>query len=142
MKAEKIILSFVALLAGLAAAGGAFYLYQSTKTIPEPSKKTLGINVPSPTPEKSNIFVTVDKPKDEEVVENKTVTITGKTAADAVIIISTPLSEEVITPATNGDFSSSVTIDDGQNQIEVIAVAPNGEQAKTTRTITFSTENF
>lgn len=123
-------------------AGLAFYLYQATKTISPSNTKTVSPSSPSPTP-KSTIFLSLDRPKDEEVVDTKTITISGKTTSDATIVISTPSDDQVISPAAkNGDFSSTVTIGDGENLITVTAIAVNGEEVKILRTVTFSTESF
>lgn len=141
MKAEKVILSFIAVLIGLVVAGGAFYFYEFSKTPPTPKIKTISIASPSPTP-KPSIFLNLDSPKDEEVVNKKVITISGKTIRDAIVSIITENSQDVITPALNGDFSTTLTIGDGQNLIEVTAFSQNGETAKILRTVTFSTEEF
>jgi len=142
MKTEKIVLSFIAVVIGLAVAGAAFYLYQTTKTIPESQTRTPSL-VLTPTPKPySSIFLTVESPKDEEVFDKKTITITGKTEKDAIIIISTNTNDEVITPALNGNFSTTTTIENGQNQIAIIAVSLSGEEKKIVKTVTFSTEEF
>lgn len=141
MKKEKVILSFIATLIGLAAAGVAFYFYESAKVIPPSAIKKISITTPSPTP-KPSIFLTLDSPKDEEVVSKKTITISGKTIPDAVVFIITQNSQDAITPALNGDFSTTLNIEDGQNLIEIAAISANGEDVKVTRTVTFSTEEF
>lgn len=145
MSKEKVVLSFIAVLAGLLVAGVAFYFYQSTKVIPKDKIKTISIDSQQPTPtsfSKSGIFLEIDAPKDESVTDKKTVTVSGKTINDAVVIISTNSSDEVVTTAQNGNFSTTMTIEDGENQIEITAIAPNGEEQAATRTITFSTETF
>src|SRR4051812_8102399 len=43
MKAERIILSLIALFVGLLVAGGAFYIYQMTKQIPADKTDTITI---------------------------------------------------------------------------------------------------
>lgn len=141
MKKEKLILSFVATFFGLLVAGGMFYAFQATKTITPTNSKTVSIVSPSPTPLPA-IFLTVDKPKDEEVLGNKILVISGKTASNAVIIVITNSTEEVITPALNGDFSTTSTIEDGQNIIEIKAIAPNGESVTIKKTVTYSLEEF
>lgn len=142
MKTERIILSIIAIVIGLTVAAGAFYLYQTTKTIPEENNKPpFTTSQPTPT-SSSSLFLTVDQPKDEAVFDKKTITISGKTDKDAIVIISTNANDEVVTPAGNGDFSTTSTIENGQNQITIIAVAPNGEEQKIVRTVTFSTEEF
>lgn len=141
MKKEKVILSFIATLIGLMVAGGAFYFYESSKTVPPSKIKTITIAAPTPTPEPS-IFLSLEKPKDEEVVSKKIITISGKTIPDAIVSIITENSQDIITPALNGDFSTTINVEDGQNLIETTAIAPNGESVKLTRTVTFSTEEF
>jgi hypothetical protein len=141
MKIEKIILSFVAIVLGLAFAGIGFYFFQATKTI-EPDSSTVSVATPTQPPSAPSIFLTVDRPTDEEVVTGKTIIVTGQTKKDAVITVIANSSEDVITPTTNGDFSTTVTLEDGQNIIEIIAIAPNGESSKTKKTVTYSEEEF
>jgi hypothetical protein len=144
MKAEKIILSFAAIIVGLIAAGVAFYLYQMTKTLP-PSKDQ-GISIksqitPSPTPNNQN-FLTVENPKDEEVFDKQTITISGKTTPKSNIIISSENNDQVVSPSKTGEFTLTQPVEDGTNVIQITAVFPDGEEEKITRTVTYSTENF
>lgn len=141
MKKEKLILSFIATLFGLLAAGIAFYAFQATKTIEPLNTKTVSLASPSPTPLPA-IFLTVDRPKDEDVLDNKILVISGKTASNAVVAVITSSSEDVITPASNGDFTTTATINDGQNVIEIISIAPSGESARIKKTVTHSQEEF
>lgn len=141
MKTEKIVISFIAILIGILFASVAFYLYQSTKTIP-PSETKITRNL-TPTPKsETSVFLAIDSPKDEEVIGKKTINIVGKTIPGAVVIISTKSTDEAIKPASNGNFSTTAVIDDGVNKIEITAIAPNGEEKRIIRTVTFSTENF
>ncbi|MDP2637501.1 MAG: hypothetical protein Q8P26_00370 [Candidatus Levybacteria bacterium] len=143
MKKEKVILSFVATLFGLLVAGIAFFIFQSTKTI-EPTNtnsKTISITSPTPTPIPS-IFLTIDRPKDEEVVSEKTIVVSGKTANNAVVVVITDSLEDVVTPSANGDFSTTAILGKDQSVIEIIAISPNGESIRTKRTITYSQEEF
>ena len=145
MKLEKVILSIIGVFFGLLVAGSAFYFYQSVMNHPKQSdKKVAGINTaktptPSPTP---SFFLNIDNPKDESVVDNKTVSISGKTIPSATIIISTASDDQVLSPSSQGDFNTTETIDTGENQLIFTAIAPNGEEVKKTVTITYSTESF
>ena len=147
MKKEKIILSAIAVIVGLIAAGIAFYLFQMTKTIPPTSNQTLTIKsqiTPTSTPSADNKenFLTVDNPKDESVTDNKTINISGKTNPKSTIIITTENNDQVVTPAANGNFTLSGTIDSGTNLVQITSVFPNGEEKKVIRSVTYSTENF
>lgn len=142
MKKEQVVLSFIAVLIGILVAGVAFYLYQSTRTISQ-SQIQKAKNLVTPTPTKTPaVILTIDAPTDEDVVDKKTIIISGKTNPDAVVVITSALGDQVITPTTTGSFSATTTIDDGANSIEITAIAPDGQETKVTRTITYSTETF
>ncbi len=141
MKKEKVILSFIAVVLGILVTAIVFYLYQGTKNKSAERTKTITVVAPSPTP-KSSIFLTLLSPQDESVVDKKIITISGTTQKDAVILVLTPVDEQIAIPSPEGNFSTTVNIDDGENIIEVTAIAQNGEDVKVTRTVTFSTEEF
>ena len=146
MKAEKIILSFVAVFVGLVAAGVAFYFYQTTKVIPQADQpKTVAMKPeslkPTPTTADTNTF-TVESPKDEEVFTKKVITITGKTVKGATVTVSTTDLDQVVQPADNGDFTLTQTIPDGTSIIHFGIIFPDGTQKTVNKTVTFSNENF
>lgn len=144
MKAERVILSFVAVIIGLVAAGVAFYFYQMTKVLPPDQTKPLGTTnkiTLSPTPDTANLL-TVISPTDEEVFNKKVISITGKTRSDATVIVTTEDSDQVVKPASNGSFTLTQSILNGTTIIYITAVFPNGEEQTVIRTVTFSTENF
>lgn len=141
MKKEKVVLAFIAALIGLLVAGIAFYLYQSTKVVSPSKLKTSQVASPTPTPTSEN-FLTANQPKDEDVVNKKVVIVSGKTSPDATVVMLTSLDQQVVNPSTDGDFSTTVNIDDGENVIEITAALPNGQQSTVKRTVTFSTEEF
>lgn len=141
MRAEKVILSFIAILVGLVAAGVAFYLYQMTKSVPISNSKTAVVSI-SPTPPTQGNFLILDTPHDEEVTDKKTITISGKTKPDATIIVSTEDSDQVGKPTSDGSFSMTQAIPVGTTLLQVAAVFSNGEEKKTMQTITYSTEKF
>src|SRR5690242_2126101 len=98
MRAERVILSFIAVIIGLIAAGVAFYFYQMTKVVPQNKANPVNITatIPvSPTPDNANLL-TVDTPKDEQVFDKKVITITGKTRNDATIVVTSEDSDQVV----------------------------------------------
>ena len=141
MKTERVILSFIAVLVGILVTGTVFYLYQSTKKPTTQNTKTITILEPAPTPAQ-NVFLTINTPSDEIVISKKIVSITGTTEKDATVVIVTPVDQVVLTPASSGNFSTTVNIDDGENFVEITAISAKGQETKMTRTVTFSTEDF
>ncbi len=140
MKKEKIVLAFIAAIIGLLVAGIIFYIYESTKIVTPPKLTTIATVQEKTNP--SKVSLTLSKPTDESVVESKVIQVSGKTKPDATIIILTSLDEKVIAPSSDGNFSATINIGDGQNLIEITAIARTGEQIKITKTVTFSTEKF
>lgn len=145
MKAEKVILSFVAVFVGLIAAGIAFYLYQTTQTIPTDQTKPSATKVaiqPTKVPANNTDVFTVETPNDEQVFSQKLITIKGTAVKGATITVSTDDADQVLQPADNGDFTLTQTIPDGTSLIEFRAIFPDGTEKKIDRTVTFSTTNF
>lgn len=140
MKIEKVLLAFFAVLGGLIVAGVAFYIYESTRTIPPSQVKT--VQIVSPTPTATPVILTLTSPQDGSVTGNKIVTVSGQTTAGATLIVSTANGDEVITPASTGTFSTTVTIDSDENYIHILAIDPKGNEAEKTVTVTYSTQNF
>ncbi len=140
MTKEKIILSVVAILVGLLVATGAFYLYQTTKTLSPSQEKTVSIK-PSPSP-KPEVLLTLDEPKDESVADNRVVKISGKTDSDALIVILTDSDEQVLNPTQTGDFSTTTTIGEGSNLIQITAIGKNGNTNTLERTVSYTSEGF
>lgn len=139
MKKERVVLSFVAVLIGLLVATIIFYLYQATKTI-TPSKITNITIKPSPT--LAPFFLSIDSPIDESVVSNKILPINGKTESNATVVIITPVDQQVVSPSSVGDFSTTVTLDNGENNVEITAIGADGQETKVDKTVTYSTDNF
>lgn len=140
MTKEKIILSITAVLIGLLAASAVFYFYQGTKVIPIDKQKTVLIK-PSPTP-KPSVLLVIDEPTDEKIYDTRVIKISGKTDPDALIVILTENSEEVLNPTKNGDFSTTITLENGANLLEITAVGKNGDTNTIERTVSFAAENF
>src|ERR1035437_263364 len=141
MKQERVILSFIMVVIGLLVAGVAFYMYQGTKSIPN-SRTSILVPSPTPTPINTSVYLNVDSPTDESVVDNKTVTVSGKTTSDATIVIMTNSDQKVIAPSGQGDFSTTINIVDGTNLIRVIAFGVDGQSTTVQKTITYSLADF
>lgn len=142
MKTERIILSLIALFVGLLVAGGAFYIYQMTKQIPQDKTDTITIKShPTPTPN-SNDYLTIDSPKDEEVLDRKTITVSGKTIPNSTVIVSTESEDQVVKPTATGTFSVTATIDDGVNILSITSIFPDGTEKNVKRSISYTSEDF
>jgi hypothetical protein len=141
MKQERVILSFIMVLIGLAFAGIIFYFYQSSKVIPDSKDKTTQGLSPTPTLAPT-LFLTLDDPRDESIADKKTIRVAGKTNPEATVAIITLEGEEIVKPSLQGDFVTTITIDSGTNFIKVIAMTPDGETQTIQRVVSYTTEDF
>jgi len=142
MKSERIILSLIAIFIGLLVAGGGFYIYQMTKQIPRDKTDSITIKAhATPTPTSSDYLV-IDTPKDESLIDRKTITISGKTIIGSTIIVSTETGDQVVKPTTMGTFSITQTIDSGTNIIAIKAIFPSGNEKTVQRSVSYTTEEF
>jgi hypothetical protein len=142
MKQERVILSFIMVLIGLLVAGALFYFYQSTKKVsPSAINIITASKTPTPTPQ-SKIYLTLNQFADEQVVSDKTFKISGQTNPNATIIVVTQNGQDVLQPTSLGNFSTTITLSDDQNIVQIISVLPGGEITSVQRTVTYSTEAF
>jgi hypothetical protein len=141
MNKEKILISFSAIIVGAIVGVGFLFFYQSTKKISPEEVKSISISDPSPTPA-SGLFLTINSPLDEQIVEERLITISGKTTPEAKIVILSPNDQVAAVPAEDGSFSTEVNISPDQNIIEISAISPNGETVKQRRIVSYTTESF
>lgn len=140
MSKEKVILSSLAVLVGLLLSALGFYFYQGAKYSPQESDKiTISPQKESPKP---TVPLSVDEPKDESVSDKKIIRVSGKTDPDSIIIILTEDDEQVLAPSEVGNFTTTITLLDGENFIQITAIAPSGESVTIDRIVTYSTESF
>lgn len=140
MRRKKLLLSAFAIFLGIIVAIVVFYFYESSHQV-KPSE-IQKLSILSPTPAQSSMFLVINNPPDQTVFTNRNITVSGKTAPGAKIAVITQTSEVAAVAANEGSFSTNITIDNGENILEVDAVSPDGEMAKVTRTVTYSTESF
>lgn len=141
MRIEKIILAIFGVVAGLFVAGIAFYIYQTTKTISPTTIKTITLQKPTPA-EASPVALAITSPQDESVSLSRTIMINGKTDPTATIIITTDATDTIINPSADGSFSTTITVDSGENRITIQSVTPDGQETQKQLTVSVATDNF
>src|SRR5258708_6006646 len=141
MRIEKIILAIAGIFAGLFVAGIAFYIYQTTRTISPSTIKTITLQKPTPSSD-SPVSLAIDSPTDESLTTSRILTVSGKTDPTATIIITTDTTDTVINPSTSGNFSTSITINSGENRLFITAVTPDGKETVKQFTVSAVSDNF
>lgn len=84
----------------------------------------------------TEITLTVTQPQDNAVVSLDRLTVRGKTVPNAEIYINDTEGKS----DANGNFSLTITLDEGENYIFVTAVDSDGNVADSERYVTYDTE--
>jgi predicted histidine transporter YuiF (NhaC family) len=135
MKKEFLLAIIVGLVMGLFITYGIYYSQKSeeqtqiTTTIEELEKNE------SSTESEVNGLVTIYNPIDESIIEDNSTTVTGKTIAEAFVIIFVN-DDPIITQADEtGNFSKEVNLNDLANIIRVHAIDEDGQDYVVERTV-------
>jgi len=140
MKAERIVLSIIAILIGLFVAGTIFFVYQITQNKNTEKKADVSI-LPTLSPTSAVSLLTITSPENESVTDQKTIELKGKAPANAIIIIATENGHNALSASDTGEFSEDISLDVGVNIIQITAIAGDKEES-TIHTVSYSTESF
>ena len=80
------------------------------------------------------LFLTIVEPANGSVVNVNTITIRGKTLADAVVSIN----GDLVDVDSNGNFSMTVTLEEGSNVFDIIATDEAGDEETTELVVSFA----
>ena len=100
-----------------------------TATVSSESTPTLTVAV-EPT---GSLSLQVLSPQDEAIVNTPHVDVSGSAPAGAVVSVN----EEILIVGSDGQFKTTVTLEEGPNLIEVIASDINGNESSLFLTVTY-----
>lgn len=109
----------------------------NSQQTPENTNGTNGANViPSEAITNVNqIALVVTSPQDRSTVTTPTITVAGKTTPNADVFIN----DKQLVADSQGNFSTSLTMDQGDNEIAIIANDQNGNSSEKDLTVTLQT---
>ena len=84
-------------------------------------------------PEVGSVTLTVTEPLDETTVYTSDLVVKGQTEPDAVVSVN----EAVVDVDAEGKFSTTVTLEEGPNLIEVLASDFEGNEGSVTLTVVY-----
>jgi hypothetical protein len=138
---ERLVIVVIAIIAGLFITTAGFFIYQSTKKNTDTPVTATADSKPTATPLNS-LYVKVSEPTDESLTEKRTIQVKGTTNPGNVIVVSTNQEDVAGKPTPDGNFSITIDIDAGANQIITRGISPDGETVQDVRTVTYSTDDF
>jgi hypothetical protein len=116
------------------------YSVWSAKKVSEPitEKPQEKIEV-APTPTSVPIFLEIQTPENESIIDQDTIELSGKTDPQAVLAIFYEEGELIIEADENGQFKTDLELIEGANEITVFAFDEDGNEASQSMTLVYST---
>ena len=124
---------------GLALSFGFLWLNQNRPklvgtVIPSPSSTSLSPSVPP-----SSLFLTLDQPEDESIINQPKISVSGTTLPSAQIAITYEEGEVLTEADAEGNFQNEISLIGGANEITVTAFGEEGEEISKSLTVVYST---
>lgn len=143
MKKEILIAIAIGFILGLVITFGIWTanksLQQNTKTQKTDVSETQPIVTETLPTEEEQIPLTISFPEDNSLVDQEKIEVTGKTAAQATIVILYEEGEEVFQADEEGEFSQEITLVGGANEIKITAFDAEGNEANQILNLVYST---
>lgn len=135
-----VFVFFLGALLLLAARGTNLQNQMQTKTqTPIQSGQTVSQMVPASSQAvegamtEAGLKLTVTSPKDKSIVRSPLLTVTGKTAPNADVTVN----DKDLVANRIGYFATMVTLDEGENTVDIIAIDGDGNYAEKELTVTY-----
>lgn len=84
----------------------------------------------------------LDQPMDDSLVFNQQILISGKTGPNMEVLISTQTQDLIIKSKTDGSFAQSFDLDEGVNNLKVVAFDKEGDSREESVSIYYSKEKI
>lgn len=82
------------------------------------------------------------QPADETLSYQASILLSGKTSPHMEILISTDSDDQVLESKSDGSFSATLNLEEGVNNIKVVAFDPTGDTRETQRVVYYSKEKL
>jgi hypothetical protein len=111
---------------------GGVYFYSRRSSVYKPTLPTQ----PTTTTKEISAGLSLDilQPQEGTTVDNQNLMIKGKTAAEAEVFVN----EKQLKADSNGDFFTTITLDEGENNISIVANDEDGNFAEKEITVTYN----
>lgn len=146
MKQEVFTAVAVGLGLGILIAAGVFGLRSYFQKVQKPSEISTPlpaeeISPPTSTPLSSpSLNLNLISPNNEEVFTVKEASVSGQTAASATVVISTNLEDKIASADANGNFHQTITLEEGANEIMIVAYDNEGNEVVKSINIIYAPE--
>ena len=102
----------------------AVLLWIGPRFITSQNQQQISLNSQNQTTQAAKI--TLSSPTAEEVVKNKVIKVEGTAPANDLIVVTSPVQEAITQTAQNGSFGTSITLEEGENELTITAYTQEG----------------
>lgn len=99
--------------------------------------KSVTTQKPTPSPQNSAFTLVISQPKDNIVVNDPKITLSGKTAESARVLIAQNSQDSVVNTDQDGFFKTNITLDEGDNEIIVTSFLASGQSKQQSLTLVY-----
>jgi len=143
MKKEVFLAIAIGFALGLVITFGIWTANKSLKNLPKaiqpsPTPETASAS-PTPNSTSSTITLSLTTPADEALFTIAKTPVSGKTVANASVVIFSEDNQQIVTADAKGNFTADVALVGGYNTIRVIAYDAMGNSVEQTIIVTFTT---
>jgi len=144
MKKEVLIAIVIGFILGLLITFGIWAANKSLKELKEGTQKPQEVVLeitptPTPTLPEEKISLTITSPEDNSINSQEKIEIVGETTPEAVVTILYQEGEKILEADENGAFSTEITLVGGANEIQITAYNSQGNEARKTLNVVYST---
>ncbi len=142
MKKEVFLAIAIGFALGLVITFGIWTANKSLKNLPKaisPSPTPEAAASPSTTNTSSPVTLSLSSPTDEALFTIAKTPVSGKTVANASVVIFSEDNQQIVTADAKGNFTADVALVGGYNTIRVIAYDAMGNSVEQTIIVTFTT---
>ena len=125
------------LISGLLAIGIVFLIFN-----PQYLQKDSAFPLSPLTKEPVSLTLHLESPDDNQMVYDPKIKIEGQTAPKALVVISSDTVDQALEADGGGDFSTTLTLQSGVNQITVMTLDEQGNTKTEERTLYYSKEKL
>lgn len=137
MTKERIILAFVAIIAGLIVASSTFFFYNEKGPSSSPNDSPTPTEIPN-----GKTALSIESPQNESVTDKNTAQIKGKANPGSLIVITTDTEDFAFMTDEDGSFEEKVSLSKNENILTVSAYPENQMSETEEIIVTYTTEEF
>lgn len=139
LSTKSFIISQVLIFLG--ALGFIFFIYYILN-LQYPSLKNYSFSSGPITSAPASISLDLSDPQDSVLTFKSSALVSGNTAPDSLVLVTTDTQDIMLTSDSKGNFSTDLSLDEGVNNIQVAVFDKNGEERLQKRVVYYSKEKI